>query len=149
MSDESKDPLVESKDAVFQPPAVISFGTDAEKRNWREFPWWFLAMLIIAVGAAAFILSNEDYYEAFLFIRAGLQLTASTALISYVIAIVLGLLTGLGRISNSVFLTNFARLYIELIRGIPMMVLIFFIALVGVPFIINGFNTFSERFICT
>jgi polar amino acid transport system permease protein len=50
------------------------------------------------------------------------------------------LLAGLGRISRNVVLNNLATLYVELIRGIPMLVLIFFIALVGVPTVVDGIN---------
>jgi polar amino acid transport system permease protein len=40
-----------------------------------------------------------------------------------------------------VVFNNVSRLYIELIRGIPMLVLIFFIALVGVPSLVDGLNS--------
>ncbi len=55
----------------------------------------------------------------------------------------LGLLAGLGRISKNIFFNNLSRLYVELIRGIPMLVLIFFIALVGVPLLVDGLNAFG------
>jgi polar amino acid transport system permease protein len=64
--------------------------------------------------------------------------------VSYAIALVLGLLAGLGRISRSVVFNNLATLYVELIRGIPMLVLIFFIALVGVPIVMEGINALGE-----
>ncbi len=59
---------------------------------------------------------------------------------SYSIAIIFGLLAGLGRISKSVVINNISRLYVELIRGVPILVLIFFIALVGVPVLVNWLN---------
>jgi polar amino acid transport system permease protein len=60
--------------------------------------------------------------------------------VAYAIALVFGLLAGLGRISRNVVFNNLATLYVELVRGIPMLVLIFFIALVGVPAIIDTIN---------
>lgn len=107
----------------------------------REFPYWFAALILIAIYAAYIILSRENYREAFEFIYAGIQITIRTSLIAYGLALVLGLVTGLARISGSVVLNNLARLYVELIRGIPMLVLIFFIALVGVPVVIEAFNS--------
>jgi polar amino acid transport system permease protein len=53
---------------------------------------------------------------------------------------VLGLFAGLGRLSKNVVINNAARLYVEFIRGVPMLVLIFFIALVGVPMAIEAIN---------
>jgi polar amino acid transport system permease protein len=106
----------------------------------REFPYWFAALILIAIFAAYIIASTEDYREAFVFILRGIQITIQTSLIAYGFALILGLLTGLARISGSLVLNNIARLYVELIRGIPMLVLIFFIALVGVPALVDGLN---------
>jgi polar amino acid transport system permease protein len=106
-----------------------------------EFPWWFVALIFIAIYAAYIIISKEHYREAFLFIfPRGIQITIRTSLIAYGLAVILGLIAGLSRISGNVVLNNLARLYIELIRGIPMLVLIFFIALVGVPVVVEGLN---------
>lgn len=110
----------------------------------RNFPWWFLAIIFIAIGVFFVISSNENYNAAFNFIKIGLAITLKTTLIAYVIALGFGLLAGLGRISKNVFFNNLARLYVELIRGIPILVLIFFIALVGVPSLVNGLNSIGE-----
>jgi polar amino acid transport system permease protein len=109
----------------------------------EDFPWWFVALILIAIFAVLLIYNNENYRDAFNFIRIGLKVTIEVSLISYAIALVIGLLAGLGRISRNVFIKNAARLYVELIRGIPMLVLIFFIALVGVPIIVEGINSFG------
>jgi polar amino acid transport system permease protein len=52
----------------------------------------------------------------------------------------LGLLAGLGRISSNPLARNLATFYVEVVRGIPMMVLIFFIALVLVPGVVDGLH---------
>lgn len=112
-------------------------------KRLNEFPWWFLAMILIAIWVFYIIFTNENYNEAFNFIKAGLSITVRTALTAYAFALVLGLIAGLGRLSKNVFFNNLARLYVELIRGIPILVLIFFIALVGVPAVVNGLNNFG------
>ena len=112
----------------------------------RDFPYWFIALILIAIYAAYIIISKENYKEAFVFILRGIQITIQTSLIAYGIALILGLLTGLARISGSVILNNIARLYVELIRGIPMLVLIFFIALVGVPALVDALNSLGVWF---
>jgi polar amino acid transport system permease protein len=108
-----------------------------------DFPYWFFALILIAGFAAYTIYSRDNYREAFIFIARGLQITVQTSLTAYGLALILGLLTGLARISGSVVLNNIARLYVELIRGVPMLVLIFFIALVGVPALVDGLNAFG------
>ncbi len=126
----------------------ISAGVLREEREKRlaQFPWWFVAMVLIAVWTAFIIYSRANYREAFGRIRVGLGITVVTSLVAYGIAIVLGLLAGLGRISRNIVLNNLATLYVELVRGIPMLVLIFFIALVGVPLVIDGMNSVGVWF---
>ena len=122
---------------------VIDFGDLSSKRRLRDLPWWFFAIILLAVYVFVVISTNEEYNATFNFIKQGLGITVKTTLIAYVIAIIFGLLGGLGRISKNVFLNNLARLYVELIRGIPILVLIFFIALVGVPVLVDSMNNFG------
>ncbi len=122
---------------------VIEIDDFSSKRKFRDLPWWFFALILIAIYVFFVISTNEEYNAAFNFIKIGLQVTIKTTMIAYVFAIILGLLAGLGRISKSVILNNISRLYVELIRGIPILVLIFFIALVGVPVLVDGINNFG------
>lgn len=132
-----------STEPISQPDQTSAdLKVDRETRL-QDFPWWFVALIVIAIFSGYMIYTTENYRDAFDFIRIGLKITIQTSLISYVIALVIGLLAGLGRISRNVFIKNTARLYVELIRGIPMLVLIFFIALVGVPIIVESINSFG------
>lgn len=106
----------------------------------KAIPWWLIAIAFIAVYTALTIYNRPTYRQAFDFIKVGLSITLSTTLFAFAIAVVLGLITGLGRLSNNVLLKNAATLYIEIVRGIPMLVLIFYIALVGMPGVVSGLN---------
>jgi polar amino acid transport system permease protein len=111
-------------------------------KRWKIVDGRQIFFLRLENGALDFS-SRGDYGQAFDFIKSGLSITIRTSLISYGIAIIFGLLAGLGRISNNIFINNLSRLYVELIRGIPMLVLIFFIALVGVPIVVDSLNNFG------
>src|SRR3972149_7941567 len=102
-------------------------------RRLVDLPGWFIGSVVVVLWAWVGILATPNFNEAFQWIKVGIATTLVTSIIAYVLAIVLGLLTGLGRMSHSVVIRNVARMYVELIRGIPMLVLIFFIAFVGVP----------------
>ena len=110
------------------------------RERLRTVPWWMVAILAIAILVFILITTNSDYQNAFNFIKTGLVVTLSTTLFAFFIALVLGLLTGLGRISDNTFFKNLSTFYVEVVRGIPMLVLIFFIALVGVPAVVDGFK---------
>lgn len=122
----------------------VELRKDPMAKRLSRFPWWFLAIILIALWTAYAIYSRENYSEAFGRIIQGLGTTIITALVAYGIALIFGLLAGLGRISRNVALNNLATLYVELIRGIPMLVLIFFIALVGVPTVVDGINSLGD-----
>lgn len=122
----------------------ISLDQKSLKEKLEKFPWWFVALMAIIITAYIVIATSPNYKDAFQFIRIGLSITITTTLSAFAIALFIGLLTGLGRISQSVFFRNLATLYVEFIRGVPMLVLIFFIALVGVPTVVNGLNALGH-----
>ncbi len=124
----------------------LPFRRDPLADRLSRFPWWFVALILIAVWAAYLIFTRANFRDALLFIIPGLRFTIITAVSAYAIAIVLGLVAGLGRISRSVIFNNLSTLYVEIIRGIPILVLIFYIAYVGVPMVVNGLNGLGEFF---
>jgi polar amino acid transport system permease protein len=95
------------------------------------FPWWLVAIVLILIWGAYFILTTADYREAFDFIVQGIRITVETTVYSYAIALVIGLVMGLGRVSRNLIFRNFARFYVEVVRGIPILVLIFYVAFVA------------------
>lgn len=98
-----------------------------------SFPWWLAAIGLI-IGTTLYLIANApSFREAFSTIRAGIAVTLTITLVSYAISLVIGLITGLGRVSKNIGGKNIATFYVELMRGIPMLVSIFFIALVLVP----------------
>lgn len=120
---------------------------DRLRSGVNSFPWWILGMALIFILTISLVLTNANYQEAFSFISGGLTVTIRMTLIAFVIALVIGLFTGLARISNSVILKNIGTLYVEFVRGIPMLVLIFFVAFVGFPLVIGGLNSLGTWFV--
>ena len=98
-----------------------------------EFPWWLVALvgLIGYLGYLTFL--DPTYAGAKRAVLAGIPVTIRATLIAFGFALVLGLMAGLGRISENVFFRNLASLYVEFIRGVPILVLIFMVALVIIP----------------
>ena len=122
-----------SAPSIVDAPLLPAAGSASVGRRLIDLPWWFIGIVVVVLWAGVGILTSPNFNEAFQWIKVGISTTLVTSIIAYLLAIVLGLLTGLGRMSHSVVIRNVARMYVELIRGIPMLVLIFFIAFVGVP----------------
>ncbi|MEE9177175.1 MAG: amino acid ABC transporter permease [Acidimicrobiia bacterium] len=112
----------------------------AYKIEGREFPWWLAGLLAIIAAMVVAILFSEEYQQAFTRIFPvpfnlieGIAMTLYLTIGSFVVATFLGLFIGLARVSKKTAVSNLAALYIEFIRGIPMLVFIFAVALVLVP----------------
>ena len=101
--------------------------------NLSEFPWW--ALIVFGAGLLLVVnfVTDDTYNEVIRFIGVGIRLTILVTLSAYSIAIVLGLFTALGQLSSNVIAKNLAILYVQVVRGIPILVQIFIWALVLVP----------------
>lgn len=102
-------------------------------RDWRTFPYWLLGIAAVIGWIWYLVLSQTRYERAYDRIVDGLRITIETTIYAFGIALVIGLVFGLGRIARNVVVRNVAIFYIEFVRGIPMLVLIFTIAYVVVP----------------
>lgn len=117
---------------------------DADSR-WETFPYWILILAGLVGYLGYLALFNEAYDVAWTRISGGIWLTLRITLWAFVISLSLGILLGLGRIAetdhNSILPArvaatigrNLSRTYIEFIRGVPILPLIFFLALVIIP----------------
>jgi polar amino acid transport system permease protein len=112
--------------------------------NLSEVPWW---LLIIILGGAFLVYSfyaNETYGKVFDFLKEGIFTTIQVTLIAYIVAITLGLLTGLGRVSKNPIIYTLATLYVQVMRGIPILVTILYIAFVIIPWAISEINYLGQ-----
>jgi polar amino acid transport system permease protein len=98
-----------------------------------EFPWWLVGLVAIIAYLGYLTFFSPTYEGAKAAVLRGIPITIRATLIAFGLALVLGLIAGLGRISHNVIVRNLSTLYIEFIRGVPMLVLIFTVALVLIP----------------
>lgn len=107
-------------------------------------PWWVLILLLMGLLIVYFIHSSRIYQDAFTFLFAGLKLTIVITLISFGIALVLGLIAGLGRVSKNVIFYTLSTLYVEVVRGIPLLVQLLYVAFVLVPLGVDLINVIGK-----
>jgi len=121
-----------------QPVPAASSLTSFSARD--GFPWWLLIMGAIVAWMVVLVLTNSEYQEAFTEIIPGIGATLRLTIASFVVSMVLGLFVGIARLSDRAWLKTPATVYIEFIRGVPMIVFIFAIALMIIPESIKAFN---------
>ena len=89
---------------------------------WRISFFGAIALLIILP------LTNPDpYRNILLFIPDGIVKTFQVTVLSIIFALIIGLFTGLGRISRITIINRISTIYVEVVRGIPLLVQLFYI----------------------
>jgi len=88
----------------------------------RQDPWWWLVVAVAAIIVLLVILWPVPFREIVLFARDGILVTIVVTVVSYFLIVIVGLLGGLGRISKNKLIFGIASLYVEVVRGIPLLV---------------------------
>ncbi len=103
--------------------------------GWKiaKWPWWVIALVLTGLAIIYLITASTNYQQSFLYLIQGVYTTLRITVFSYLIATVIGLFAGLARVSKNVVLFNLSTLYVEVIRGIPLVVLLLYIAFALFP----------------
>jgi polar amino acid transport system permease protein len=105
-----------------------------------DFPYWLVALVLIAIAAAIAIAASDLYSQIFRTVVQGTWITIYVTIVGFTLASALGLCLALMALSDSIWLRQIARFYTELCRGIPFLVLLFWIAFAGVPAFVTLWN---------
>lgn len=108
-----------------------------------DFPWWLVAAGAIGIAAAVAIAASDVYGQILSTLVKGLWVTLFVTVVAFALASALGLFIALLGLSNSQILRQIARFYVEIIRGLPILVLLFWIAFVGAPAFVAAWNWLS------
>jgi len=110
---------------------VIDVGDGAaipSKDDVGLFTAWRVAFTGAIATVAYLAISKPDpYWEILKFLPDGILVTFQVTIAAIVLSLIIGLFTGLGRISKNRVLNGIASLYVEVIRGIPLLVQLFYI----------------------
>ncbi len=106
----------------------------------REFPFWLLAAVLLAVLFFWLIVADYDYRTIFSALRKGVVVTLWVTIVAFALAAALGLVVALGRVSRLRVMREVATFYVEIVRGIPVLVLLFYVAFVGAPQLVVFWN---------
>lgn len=105
-----------------------------------RLPYWLLAVLLIGVVLLWQILTQVDYRVIFNAVVKGVSVTIYVCVVAYAFAVLVGLVLGILRLSQNRFLLEISSFYVEVVRGVPMLVILYYIAFVGAPGLVAGVN---------
>ena len=98
-----------------------------------QLPWWLLLILLAGLFLFYKIATDELYSFILSKLQRGILTTIGVTVVAYAAAILIGLVAGLGRVSKNPVLFNLSTLYVQIIRGVPILVQIIYVAFVIIP----------------
>ena len=110
-----------------------------------RFPYWLLVAVLLGLLLLWYIINDADYTVIFKAVSRGVTTTIWVTLVAFGGALVVGLLVGLMRLSKNRVVYEVATFYVEIIRGVPMLVLLYYIAFVGAPQLVLGINWLGDQ----
>ncbi len=101
---------------------------------------WLLVLAVVAILVILVVTVPDPYMNMLKFFRDGIWVTIYVTLISFFLVLIVGLVGGLARLSSNRIIRGLATVYVEVIRGIPLMVQLIFWYF-ALPSIIRDFGT--------
>ncbi len=122
---DSKKPITVAGTAPFRP---------AEHGRWAHFDrYWLLLAGAIVVAVTLFFVFPDRYQPIFRYVIGtpaegdGIFMTLKLTAVSFVCILAVGMVMGVMRVSNVSVLKGIASLYVEIVRGVPVLVWILWI----------------------
>ncbi len=119
------------------PPPLPGQGRLLPADILQRVPWWGVLLIIGGLLAVYGILNSPVYIETYQFLASGVVVTLRLAVLAYALAMVVGLIAALAQLSHHPLPYTISRLYIEVIRGVPLLVQLLYIAFVVTPALAN------------
>lgn len=105
-----------------------------------DFPYWLVALGAIIAWMVWKVVADDLYLQVAGTLSRGVKITVLVTLVGFIAASLSGLLLAVMSMSRSLILRQLARFYIEIVRGIPIIVLLLYVAFVLAPALIALIN---------
>ncbi len=89
-------------------------------------PWWILVFFVVGLIFILVFSKPDPYKRIVLFVKEGMGVTLMVTILSFVFVLFFGLVGGLGRLSKNPIISGIASIYVEVVRGIPLLVQLLF-----------------------
>jgi polar amino acid transport system permease protein len=109
----------------------------------EDFPWWLVIVAVTGLLLFLRVATDVNYTRVLAVMAKGIWVTIYVTLISYSLACLLGLGLALGQLSRWIALRQVSRLYVEVMRGIPIMVLLLYVAFALSPGLVWLWNVLT------
>jgi His/Glu/Gln/Arg/opine family amino acid ABC transporter permease subunit len=109
-----------------------------------DFPWWLVILAVTGAWLFWQVLSNDLYAQALRTLAQGIWVTVAVTVIAYTSACLIGLGLAVASRSRRIVIRQAARLYVEVVRGVPILVLLLYVAFAATPAFVAAWNWMAE-----
>ena len=88
---------------------------------------WLIFVAVVVITSLLIRFRPDPYRRIWVFLQDGIQVTIAITVVSFLFILLAGLIGGLGRVSKNPIIGSIAALYVEIVRGIPLLVQLLFI----------------------
>ncbi len=106
----------------------------------KDFPYWLVFTAGLSLYLFYRIATSPLYAQIQTTLLKGAGVTIFVTLVAFALAASMGLLLAVGSMSRFLIVRQLARFYIEIIRGIPILVLLLYVAFVLAPALVAAAN---------
>jgi polar amino acid transport system permease protein len=92
----------------------------------RIDPWWWMVAAVIGLVVLLAVISPDPYRRILIFVMDGLWVSVSITVVSFLLVLATGLIGGLGRLAKNPIVRGIATIYVEIVRGVPLLVQLLF-----------------------
>jgi polar amino acid transport system permease protein len=132
---------------VHAPPAISRPNPQKKNiliRRLARAPWWLLLMALLVILFVLAVNDRHPYPVIWRAVRQGIWTTIWVSIVAYSLAMVMGLFIALLRRSRNTIIYQLSTFYVEGVRGIPTLVLVYYMALAAIPLLIALGNDLGQ-----
>jgi polar amino acid transport system permease protein len=113
-------------------------------RRLARAPWWLLLLALLIILFVSSVSQRHPYPVVWNAVQQGIVVTIRVSVIAYALAMILALIVALARRSSNPIVFQIVTLYVEAVRGIPTLVLVYYMALAAIPKLIQLGNSLGD-----
>jgi len=116
------------------------FGMTPAHSPRSDFPWWLVVLAGLGLWLFAEVWASPIYAQVMATLAKGIWITILVTLLAFALASGLGLGLALASQSRFVVVRQMARFYVEVVRGVPIIVLLLYVAFAATPALVAAWN---------
>ena len=112
----------------------------AQRAPEHDFPWWLVVLAGLGLWLFAEVWASAIYAQVMATLAKGIWITILVTLLAFALASGLGLGLALASQSRLLVMRQMARFYVEVVRGVPIIVLLLYVAFAATPALVAAWN---------